>query len=66
MIACFRRYRFVPNFDSSLTVDFNWSEWISFLLFSAILLVFTIVCIILLMRLLMAMMTNSKHAVGSE
>eukprot|EP00966_Prymnesium_polylepis_P071828 1668157-Prymnesium_polylepis.1 len=58
--------KFSPNFDAPATDDFTTWEWLSFLLFTAINAMFAIVCIILLVRLLMAMMTNTFRSVQEK
>lgn len=58
--------RFTPNFAAQEVDDFSLGEWLCFLFFYAIHLTFCVVCIILLVRLLMAMMTNTFRTVQEQ
>ena len=58
--------RFTPNFAADAVKDFSNGEWMSFIFFYAIHLTFCVVCIILLVRLLMAMMTNTFRVVQEQ
>jgi len=58
--------RFAPNFEAEMTDDFTPVMWLCFLCFYAVHLSFVIVCIILLVRLLMAMMTNTFRKVQEQ
>ncbi|KAL3892612.1 MAG: hypothetical protein SGPRY_014962, partial [Prymnesium sp.] len=55
--------RFSPDWHATVAVDFTAVEWLCFCFFFLVHLSFNVVCIILLMRLLMAMMTNTFRTV---
>ncbi|KAL1507839.1 hypothetical protein AB1Y20_007447 [Prymnesium parvum] len=55
--------RFAPDWYATDATAFNSIEWLCFVFFYFIHLSFNVVCIILLMRLLMAMMTNTFRTV---
>ena len=58
--------RFAPNANAPELDDLSYGEMLCFALFSALTYVFTLVCLILLVRLLMAMMTNTFRKVQEQ
>jgi len=58
--------RFAPNANAPELDDLSYGEILCFALFSALTYVFTLVCLILLVRLLMAMMTNTFRKVQEQ
>ena len=58
--------KFAPNWQASELGDLSTPEQMCFVIFCMINLLFAIVCIILLVRLLMAMMTNTFRVVQEQ
>ena len=58
--------RFAPNWEAAETANFDAWEWMCLVFFGVINTLFCVVCIILLVRLLMAMMTNTFRMVQEK